>query len=40
MPKIVNLPDFLKVGIMAYAFIWLANRGLDRVGMAEFTTKN
>lgn len=39
MPKIVNLADFLKVGLMAYAFIWIANRGLDRVGLSEYTTK-
>jgi hypothetical protein len=40
MPKLVNLPDFIKVGLMAYAFIWIANRGLDRVGLSEFMTKS
>ena len=40
MPKICNFADFLKVGLMAYAFIWLANRGMDRIGLAEFNTKN
>lgn len=39
MPKIVNLPDFIKVGLMAYLFVFLANRGLDKIGLSEFTTK-
>lgn len=36
MPKIVNVADFIKVGLMAYAFIWIANRGLDKVGLGQF----
>lgn len=36
--KLVNPIDFIKVGLMAYAFIWIANRGLDKVGLAQFRT--
>lgn len=34
--QLLNVADFVKVGLMAYAFIWLANRGLDKVGLAQF----
>lgn len=34
--KLVNVADFVKIGVMAYAFVWLANRTLDRVGMGQF----
>ena len=30
--------NFLMVTALAYGFIWLANRGLDRVGLGEFST--
>jgi len=36
--KMVNVADFVKIGIMAYAFIWIANRGLDKVGLSQFRT--
>jgi hypothetical protein len=36
--KMVNVADFVKVGVMAYAFIWLANRGLDKTGLSQFRT--
>lgn len=36
MPGFVNIPDFIKIGLMAYAFIWLANRALSKVGMDQY----
>jgi hypothetical protein len=34
--SIINFADFVKIGIMAYAFIWFANRGLDAAGLSQF----
>lgn len=34
--KMVNVIDFVKIGVMAYAFIWVANRTLDKVGLSQF----
>ena len=36
MPPIVNLPDFVKVAVIAFVFIWLVNQGLSRVGAAQY----
>lgn len=36
MPAIVNIPDAIKIGAMAFAFIWLANKGLTKLGMGQF----
>lgn len=36
MPKIVNVSDFLKVGVMAFLFIFLANRTLTMAGLAQY----
>lgn len=36
MPAIVNVPDFLKIGLMAVLFIWAVNKGLDKLGLSEF----
>lgn len=36
--KMLNFGDFVKIGVMAYAFIWIANRGLDKVGLGQFKT--
>jgi hypothetical protein len=37
MPAIVNFPDFLKVGIMAFLFIVLFTAFLKKAGMPQFT---
>lgn len=34
--KMVNVGDILKIGVMAYAFLWIANRTLDKVGLSQF----
>ncbi len=36
MPEIVNVTDFLKVGIMAFVFIFIANRILARTGFEAY----
>lgn len=36
--KFANFHDILVIGVFAYAFIYLANRGLDRMGLGEFQT--
>lgn len=36
MPAIVNIADFVKIGIMAAVFIWMANRILEKVGLENF----
>lgn len=36
MPAIVNIPDFVKIGVMAWAFIFLVNKGLDKAGLTQF----
>lgn len=38
MPAIVNIPDFLKVGIMAFVAIAITNRFLRSAGAAQYTT--
>lgn len=37
MPAIVNIADFLKIGLMAVLFIWLANRGLEKLGFSNLS---
>ena len=36
MPAIVNVGDFVKVAVMAFAFILIANRGLTMAGLSEY----
>lgn len=36
MPKILNIPDFLKVGVMAFIFITLANKALTKAGLERY----
>lgn len=37
--KLLNPADILKIGIMAFAFVWGANRVLDKTGFSEFLPK-
>lgn len=36
MPAIVNPIDFLKIGIMAFVFIFAMNYALDKAGFSQF----
>lgn len=36
MPAIINVPDFLKIGIFALAFIWLADKALGATGLSNY----
>lgn len=36
MPAIVNPMDFVKIGVIAFAFIWLVNKGLAQVGASQY----
>lgn len=36
MPAYFNVADFIKIGLMAMVFIWLANRGLSILGLDTF----
>ena len=36
MPAIVNLGDFIKVGVIAFVFIFAVNYALDKVGIPQF----
>ena len=36
MPAIFNVADFLKIGILAFVFIFIANRVLDKTGLGAF----
>lgn len=36
--KFANVQDFAVIAIFAYGFIYLANRGLDRMNLSEFKT--
>ena len=33
---IINVPDFLKVGVMAFVFIWVINRGLTAAHLNQY----
>lgn len=35
---ILNPADILKIAVMGFAFVWLANRALDKMGLSEFTS--
>ncbi len=34
--KMVNVVDFLKIGVMAFVFIHIVNKGLDSMGLAQY----
>lgn len=36
MPAILNVGDFVKTAIIAFIFIWIANRVLKKIGMENF----
>jgi len=36
MPAIVNLGDFIKVGVIAFVFIFAVNYALDKAGIPQF----
>jgi len=36
MPAIVNISDFIKVGVMAFVFIFAANRLLEKAGLSQY----
>lgn len=33
---LVNVPDFLKIGVMAFVAVFLINHALVKVGMGQF----
>jgi len=36
MPAIFNLADFIKIGVLAFVFVFLANRALTMAGLAQY----
>lgn len=36
MPAIFNVADFLKIGVLAFIFVFAANRILAKAGLSEF----
>lgn len=36
MPAIVNLADFVKIGVIAFVFIWIVQKGLARMGADQY----
>lgn len=36
MPAFVNVGDFIKIGLIAFVFIWAANKGLKAAGMGAY----
>ena len=36
MPPIVNVADFVKIGVIAFVFIWLVNKGLAKIGAQQY----
>lgn len=38
--KMLNPADILKIGLMAFVFVWGANRVLDKAGLSEFLPTN
>jgi hypothetical protein len=36
MSEILNPADIIKIGLMAFIFIWLANRGLAMAGLSQY----
>lgn len=37
MPALVNVADFVKIGIIAFVFIFAANYALRKTGFEQFT---
>ena len=37
MPAYFNVADFVKIGVLAMIFIWLANKGLRKMGLDQLT---
>jgi hypothetical protein len=37
---ILNVMDFIKIGLMAFVFIWLMNRGLAMAGLSAYETSS
>ena len=37
MPAIVNISDFIKIGIIAFVFIFAANYVLKKAGLEAYT---
>lgn len=35
----IDLVNFITIGLMAFLFVWLANRGLDWAGQKNLTTE-
>ena len=33
---LINIPDFIKISVMAFAFIWVVNRGLSAAGLDQY----
>jgi hypothetical protein len=36
MPPIVNVADFVKIAAIAYVFIFLVDKGLDKIGASKY----
>lgn len=36
MPPIVNIADFVKIGVIAFVFIWLVNKSLAKIGAEQY----
>jgi hypothetical protein len=36
MKDLLNVPDILKIGVMAFVFIWLVNYGLTAAGLQQY----
>lgn len=36
MPPIFNVADFLKIGVLAFIFVFAANRILAKAGLSDF----
>jgi len=36
MPEYVNIKDFIKVGLIAFAFIFAVNYALTKAGLEQF----
>lgn len=36
MPAIFNVADFIKIGVIAFLFVFIANRVLEKSGLGQF----
>lgn len=36
MPAFLNIPDLIKVGVLAFIFVFVVNRVLDKTGLGQF----